>query len=201
MHVYAQTYSDPSNPFLGQYVNGTCQYPQLTVGGLLDGFRHGRDLWRVYGENFQLLPKTLDPEGVWFRSSSSALTQDSAGGVLRGIWPDYWGAVPLHQQAAAVDTVNEGYSCPARATLLSTIQSTEEWNRHLAVTETLRNELGEMLGASEASWQSTFDHFADNFQARLCNGYELPCSRSDLSKCVTAEQADEVFRAGDWEWN
>ena len=48
---------------------------------------------------------------------------------------------------------------------------------------------------------SSADHFADNFQARLCNGYELPCSRSDESNCVALEEAYEIFRAGDWEYN
>lgn len=57
-----------------------------------------------------------------------------------------------------------------------------------------------MFNATD-SWTSTFDHFADNFQARLCNGYELPCRVQDESDCVTTEQANEVFRAGDWEWN
>jgi acid phosphatase len=53
----------------------------------------------------------------------------------------------------------------------------------------------------ESAWTSNFDHFADNFQARLCNGYRLPCRVQDRMQCVTAAQADEVFRAGDWEYN
>jgi hypothetical protein len=54
--------------------------------------------------------------------------------------------------------------------------------------------------SSSSAWQQTFDHFADNFQGRLCNGYELPCSPV-TGECVTQEMANEVFRAGDWEWN
>ncbi|KAJ5626305.1 histidine acid phosphatase [Penicillium lagena] len=199
--VYAQTYTDASNPFVASYVNGTCQYPQLTIGGVLDGYRHGRDLWGVYGEKMGLLPTSPKAPAVWFRSSSSALTQDSAGAVLRGIWPDYRGSLPLHQQAAAVDTVNEGFSCAARSQLLSIIQSSDEWNQHLAITQPLRSRLGTLFDANSSDWMSTFDHFADNFQARLCNGYRLPCSRSDPSACATTADADEVFRAGDWEWN
>ena len=38
------------------------------------------------------------------------------------------------------------------------------------------------------------------FQARLCNRYALPCSFTNHSDCVTIEQAEQVFRAGDWEW-
>lgn len=201
MRVYAKTYTDPSNPFAADYVQGTCQYPQLTIGGLLDGYQHGRDLWAVYGGMLGLLPPFPEEHRVRFRSSTSALTQGSAGGVLRGIWPFHSGAVPLHQQASSVDTVDGGYSCPAKNKVLSAITSTDKWNEHLSVTKPLRDTLAAMFDANTNSWMSTFDHFADNFQGRLCNGYELPCSRKNLSQCVTRAQAEEVFRAGDWEWN
>ncbi|KAI2785969.1 hypothetical protein POX_h09734 [Penicillium oxalicum] len=197
--MYAQTYEDPTNPF-SPGVNGTCQFPQITVGGIQDGFQHGKDLWRVYGEKLGLIPKKPSHR-VWFRSSESVLTQASAGAVLRGVWPDYDGALPLHQMVSSVDTVNEGYSCSAISATLNQIKSTPEWKDHLSVTSNLRAQLGALLGATSSSWQSTFDHFSDNFQARLCNGYELPCSVSNSSACVTMEMAAEVFRAGDWEWN
>lgn len=172
---------------------------------MLDAYQHGRDLWNVYGEKLHLIPSNPDANGgskIWLRSTESPLTQQSAGGVLRGIWPDYKGTgLPLHQQVSNVDTVNEGYGCDARGTILSAIESTSEWNEHLSVTASLRNQLGSMLGATEGAWQETFDHFSDNFQSRLCNGYKLPCNTQATSQCVTAAQADEVFRAGDWEWN
>ncbi|ESZ93517.1 putative histidine acid phosphatase [Sclerotinia borealis F-4128] len=201
--VYAQTYTDPSNPFLGTYVPGTCQYPQLTIGGLLDGYRHGQDLARVYGATgkLSLFPTTPSPETAYFRSSESPLTQQSAGGVLRGIWSSFKGSIPLHQQATSLDTVNAGYSCPAISSTLAEIKSTTEWQAHLTATSTLRTTLGSVFDADSSAWQGTMDHFADNFQARLCNGYSLPCSPTNASNCVTREMADEVFRAGDWEWN
>lgn len=197
--MYAQTYQDPTNPFTPS-VNGTCQYPQITIGGVQDGYQHGKDLWGVYGKKLGLIPEKPSHR-VWFRSSESALTQASAGAVLRGLWPHYQGALPLHQMVSSVDTVNEGYSCPAVSSTLSSLQSTTQWKEHLAVTKELRSKLGAMLGATESSWQNTFDHFSDNFQGRLCNGYDLPCSLSNSSACVTRQMAEEVFRAGDWEWN
>ncbi|KAJ5591950.1 uncharacterized protein N7459_002319 [Penicillium hispanicum] len=199
MPMYAQTYQDLTNPFTPG-VNGTCQYPQITIGGIQDGYQHGKDLWKVYGEKLGLIPAKPN-DRVWFRSSNSALTQGSAGAVLRGVWPEYDGALPLHQMVSSVDTVNEGYSCSAVGSTLTQLQSTTEWKEHLTVTKELRSQLGSMLGATSSSWQNTFDHFSDNFQARLCNGYELPCSVSNSSACVTTAMADEVFRAGDWEWN
>ncbi|KAJ5794102.1 hypothetical protein N7457_000701 [Penicillium paradoxum] len=197
--MYAQTYQDPSNPFMPD-VNGTCQYPQITIGGIQDGYQHGKDLWSIYGEKLGLIPD-MPNKRVWFRSSESALTQASAGAVLRGVWPDFEGALPLRQMVSSVDTVNKGYSCPAVGSMLLSLQSTKQWKEHLSVTEELRSKLGAMLGASDSSWQDTFDHFSDNFQARLCNGYDLPCSLSNSSDCVIMEMAEEVFRAGDWKWN
>ncbi|OJJ44438.1 hypothetical protein ASPZODRAFT_71773 [Penicilliopsis zonata CBS 506.65] len=202
IRVYADTYSDSANPFLHDYVNGSCQYPQLTVGGLLDAYHHGRDLWAVYGARLELLPASPDGSSIWLRSSSSPLTQASAGGVLRGIWPEYSGALPLHQQAAAIDTVDRGFPCPAREAVLDKIQSSAEWEAALGATRSLRESLAELFDANTSAWMSTFDHFADNFQARLCNGYQLPCRREEEdSSCVTHEQVEAVFRAGDWMWD
>lgn len=199
--MYARTYVDPNNPFDSTYVIGSCQYPQLTIGGLLDGYQHGKDLWGVYGETLNFLPSTPD-SSTWFRSSSSALTQGSAGGVLRGIWPDYPYALPLHQQAADIDTVDEGFSCDLRSTVESEIESTPLWTSHLTVTAPLQSALSGYT-LNDSAWTSTFDHLSDNFQARLCNGYTLPCpvSPAESDVCVTQDQANEVFRAGDWEWN
>lgn len=197
--VYAQTYQDPTNPFTPG-VNGSCQFPQITIGGVEDGYQHGKDLWHLYGDKLGLIPKEPNSR-VWFRSSESPLTQASAGAVLRGVWPKYNGALPLHQMVSSVDTVNAGYSCDAISSTLDQLKTTDEWNAHLNVTADLRSTLGSMLGATSSDWQTTFDHFSDNFQARLCNGYELPCSVTNSSACVTEEMAEEVFRAGDWEWN
>ncbi|KAL4922069.1 histidine phosphatase superfamily [Aspergillus aurantiobrunneus] len=204
LQVYGQAYTDPTNPFLTNYVNGSCQYPQLTIGGYLDGYQHGRDLHAVYSKQLGLIPDTLEENDkrVWFRSTSSPLTQGSAGGVLRGLWPEYTGPLPLHQQAESVDTLNRGFACPARDTILSAIQSTPEWNEHIDVTAPLRNRLADMFDAQgESAWLDTWDHFADNFQGRLCNGYNLPCRIDDPSQCVTERDAYEAFRAGDWMYN
>jgi hypothetical protein len=69
------------------------------------------------------------------------------------------------------------------------------------VTRPLRDRLAHLLHANTSDWMTTFDHLADTLQARLCNGYRLPCSRADSTFCVTDDEASEVFRAGDWEWN
>ena len=197
--MYAETYTDLSNPFISTYVRGTCQYPQLTVGGLLDAYQHGKDLWSVYGEKLGFFPSSPD-DTTWFRSTESPLTQETAGGVLRGIWPQYNEPVPLHQQAEYVDTVDQSFTCDYRDTVLSDITSSSAWKSQLKATAPLLSQLS-WATQNSSDWTETFDHLCDNFQARLCNGYELPCKVNDTSECVTMKQVDEAFRAGDWEWN
>lgn len=85
--VYFDVYSDPNNPFLHGFINGSCQYPQLTVGGLLDGYQHGADLKGVYGDLLGFLPEN-PLEDTYFRVTNNALTSESAGGVIRGLWPN-----------------------------------------------------------------------------------------------------------------
>lgn len=176
-------------------------FPQLTVGGILDAEQHGRDLWSLYGEKLDFLPKTPGNATTFFRSSESALTQDTAGGVLRGIWPSFTGSLPLHQQESAVDTINDGYACTGRSNQLAALETTPTWLQHINETQPLIANLSSFLGALPSAWTATFDHLNDNFQARLCNGYNLPCDVNNTAECVSQAQADEVFRAGDWEWN
>lgn len=153
----------------------------------------------MYGDKLGFFPASPD-DTTWFRSSESPLTQGTAGGVLRGIWPAYTDPLPLHQQATAVDTVNEGFSCNLRNTILSEILSSSTWQAQLQATAPLLAQLAPFT-ENNSAWTETFDHLSDNFQGRLCNGYKLPCDINDPSKCVTMQEADEVFRAGDWEWN
>ena len=138
-------------------MQGTCQYPQLTIGGLLDGYQHGKDLWSVYGEKLDFLPMQPD-DSTWFRSSESPLTQQSAGGVLRGIWPNYDYPVPLHQQPTTIDTVNAGFSCNFRNTILSDIESTPAWKEHLAATAPLLAQLSSYT-QDQSAWTSSFDQY------------------------------------------
>ncbi len=197
--VYGETYTDPTNPLVKAYIPGTCQYPQLTIGGLLDAYQHGKDLWSVYGEKLGFLPASPDGS-TWFRFTESPLTQQSAGGVLRGIWPSYSKPLPLHQQATAVDTVNEGFACDLRDTILAEILNTSPFQAQLQAAAPLLAQLSPYTENS-SDWTETFDHLCDNFQARLCNGYHLPCNVKNTAECVTMKQAHEAFRAGDWEWN
>ena len=76
MHVFGKTYTDPSNPFAANYVKSTCQLPQITIGGILDGYQHGKDLWSVYGDKLSFLPVSPN-EKTWFRSSEKGMRESS----------------------------------------------------------------------------------------------------------------------------
>ena len=151
--VYADTYSSPTNPFLVNYVNGTCIYPQITRGGILDAVQHGKDLWSVYGDMLQFLPGEPD-NSTFFRTSSSELTEATSGGVLRGLYPDYQQSVPIHQQV--MDTINEGFPCNAISQIQSSYMQTPEWIAHLQAAGPLLSKLNPMLGTTNNSaWLST----------------------------------------------
>lgn len=198
--VYARTYYEGENPLMQTFTNSTCQFPQLTLGGYLDGVQHGQELRCVYGERYGVLPRVPSPEHVWLRSSSAALTQDTAGGVLRGLWPHHNGPLPLHQQAEDVDT-HGTFSCDRRDALKKKAESTSEWKAFMKATQPLQKRLVSMLRTNESDWNSDWDHYCDNFQARLCNGYPLPCAHDDPHKCVTTAEARQTFAAGDWMYN
>ena len=43
--------------------------------------------------------------------------------------------------------------------------------------------------------------YYDNLSAKECHGKKLPCSANDTSLCITREQADTVYRIGNWEYS
>lgn len=43
--------------------------------------------------------------------------------------------------------------------------------------------------------------YYDNMSAKQCHSKSLPCSVNDTSLCVTQDEADTVYRLGNWEWS
>lgn len=197
--VFAQTYVDKMNPLLRDFTNSTCQFPQLTSGGFLDGVQHGKELRELYGDKYHIIPENPSSDSVFFRSSTAALTQQSAGGVLRGMWPNHSEPVVLFQQSSSVDTHEP--SCDRASDLLSAAKEASAWKKHMNATNDLRQKLESILLTNTSDWRADWDHYNDNFQARICNGYPLPCALDDASNCVTEQDANKVFAAGDWEYN
>lgn len=197
--VYAATFVDDQNPLNQYFTKSTCQFPQMTIGGFLDGVQHGQELRALYGDKYHVIPSEYSAEKVWLRSSTATLTQNSAAGVVRGLWPDINSPVALHQESGNIDSHEP--SCDRADALLSAAKSAPAWNHHLNVSADLRKELEGMLFTNNSDWRKDWDHYNDNFQARLCNGYPLPCAQDNSGKCVSNDQAASVFAAGDWEYN
>ena len=154
VQVYAQSYVNPNNPFVLDHVNGTCRFPQITRGGLLDSVVHGKDLWSVYGEMLKFLPSEPDST-IFFRTSQSELTEVTAGGVIHGLYPDSNKPIPIHQQR--MDTINKGFPCSIINQIQTSYMATPEWKAHLAAAAPLLTKLNPMLGTTENSaWISTY---------------------------------------------
>jgi hypothetical protein len=50
-------------------------------------------------------------------------------------------------------------------------------------------------------WQVSFDHFFDVLRSRKCNDKVLPCNRINQSFCIEEQDAQTVFKIGNWETN
>jgi acid phosphatase len=62
---------------------GTCQFPQITAGGLGDSWQHGKDLYGVYHDLLRFLP---DDSEVTFRVTQNVITSEVAGMVINGMF-------------------------------------------------------------------------------------------------------------------
>lgn len=64
---------------------GTCQFPQITAGGLDDSWQHGQDLFGVYHDLLGFLPADLGNK-VSFRVTQNVITSEVAGMVINGMF-------------------------------------------------------------------------------------------------------------------
>jgi hypothetical protein len=81
--AYWQGFISPQNPFIPSGFLGTCQFPQITAGGLDDSWQHGKDLYGVYHELLGFLP---DDSDVTFRVTQNVITSEVAGMVINGMF-------------------------------------------------------------------------------------------------------------------
>ncbi|KAL1640556.1 hypothetical protein SLS58_006751 [Diplodia intermedia] len=226
-HTYWSVYTDPSNPFSPTGFNGTCQFPQLTRGGLDDSWQHGRDLWGVYHDLLSFLPSDNPLSAMEFRVTDNVITSQVASMLIAGMFYSsqnpsqttllQGGPLPLKVQSPSIDSLEPTYPCPASAALLSLYgpgSNASPWLAHLAASRPLFAALDAVSGVppSDAAdsdsdsnadeWHRSWDHYFDNLSARLCHAKPLPCSNEEERKeCVTASQAAAVFRLGQHEYS
>ena len=201
-------FTDGSNPFPAPGFPGDCQFPQLTRGGLDDAWQHGRDLYSVYSDITGLRSdqSNIDalPAGVTFRVTNNVITSQVAGMAINGIF-GATSSVPLLIQPSSIDSLEPKYSCSAASTLKSQYgvgSNDSTWQAHLSASAPLFEALDAISGVSHTSvdWHQSWDHYFDNLSARLCHDKSLPCNAT-TGVCVRQEQADEIFRLGEWEYS
>jgi 2-phosphoxylose phosphatase len=200
-------YTTPTNPLAPAGFNGTCQFPQITGQGLNDSRQHGLDLFSVYGSTLNFLPSTLDPKKVVYRVTNNVITSQVAGQLILGMYPSSSGKVtPVLIQPDSIDSLEPNYECDASDSLresYSVGSDVANWTLHLNQSERLFSRLDAVSGVNETDpdWHNWFDHYFDNLSARLCHQKPLPCSADDDSLCITEEEADAVFRRGQYEYS
>lgn len=200
----------PINPFpQSGFQNSSCQFPQITSGGLLDSRQHGADLRSVYVDKLHFLPSSFDGNVAKFRVTNNQITSQVAGQLAIGLYPSLTSQrLPVTVQPVNLDALEPQYSCRSAASQYSSYgvgSRNPAWQAHLndSSTISLFNTLDTISGVnrSDSGWHSWFDHYFDNLSAKLCHAKPLPCNISNPSLCVNESVADAVFRRGQYEYS
>ncbi|KAK3387283.1 histidine phosphatase superfamily [Podospora didyma] len=206
----ASSSQNPFSPGTGGWT-GSCQFPQITSGGLDDSFQHGVDLYGVYHSLLGLLPSHSDPPESWrqktsFRVTTNTITSQVAGMLLGGLVGPAVPKISVTVQPAAIDSLEPRYPCPRAAALMSIAKSSAAWKAHLRAAQPLFDTLDAISGVnpSDVSFHESVDHYYDNLSARQCHAKPLPCHPNAVSErgnCVNQDMADAVYRLGHWEYS
>ncbi len=205
--TYWSVQSNPINPFSHAGFNGSCQFPQITKQGLDDSWQHGKDLYGVYHDLLGFLPDDLDAEKVTYRVTNNIITSQVASMVVSGMYAPS-DDIPLHVQPKDIDSLEPRYPCPKASALYASYgvgSKAANWTAHLTAAKSLFESLDAVsnIPSHKKEWHESIDHYYDNLSARQCHGKPLPChSSSDKrDECVTQEQADTVYRLGQYEYS
>lgn len=192
------------------FPNSTCQFPQITLGGLLDSRQHGRDLRSVYVDLLHFLPAEFDAHKVKFRVTNNIITSQVASQVAIGLYPSLSNqSIPVAVQPAGIDSLEPQYPCPQATKLYATYgigSNNPAWLAHLDAPQTtsLLAQLDTISGVDpgDREWHVWFDHYFDNLSSKLCHRkLPLGCSPGNRSRCITPQMADAVFRRGLYEYS
>lgn len=104
-----QGFTDASNPFSKSvgpgFPGSSCQFPQITAGGIEDSHQHGKDLAQVYRDQLGFLPKELDHDLVSFRVTNNVITSQVLGGLAKGMFKDVGDLAAFIQVSTSVDAM------------------------------------------------------------------------------------------------
>lgn len=213
---YLKTHFPSDNPFVTAAFGwrGSCRFPQLTRGGLVDAWQHGADLYGVYHDLLGFLPAATD-RASWaaqtaFRVTNNEITSETATMVLGGMQTseDLDGAkslaiapLALVVEPLGLDSLEPQYACLAGRRAFAAITSTEDedgaWAAHLAAAAEVFRQLDAASGVDPGDprgFHASVDHYYDNLSARRCH------EKADVVG-VSRALADTVFRLGQWEYS
>ncbi|KAK9445904.1 Histidine acid phosphatase family protein [Metarhizium brunneum] len=207
--VFRKGHISPMNPFVPPGWIGSCNFPQITSGGLSDSWHHGADLYAVYHDLLGFLPSRNSDykSSVRYRVTNNVITSQVAGMVVSGMW---WtnDPYPLIVEAPGVDSLEPQYPCNSADTLFNSIKSNKnpDWKQHLEASAALFSTLDGISGvpSSDGAFHSSFDHYYDNLSARQCHAKPLPCKLVDgqnSTRCISQDLANAVYRLGNWEYS
>ena len=205
--TYWSVFTSPSNPLTPEGFKGTCQFPQITRGGLDDSHQHGVDLKSVYSDLLSFVPADYDPSATTYRVTNNEITSQVASMLIAGMYPSRANQeTPLLIQPDSVDSLEPGYSCPSSSSLFSRYaagSSDADWLAHIHAARNLYKRLDTLSGVDpkDAGWHKSLDHYFDNLSSRLCHAKPLPCNANDSSDCVSLAEAETVFRLGEYEYS
>jgi len=162
----------------------------------------------IYVEKLNFLPIDYDDSSLFYiRSTHVWRARQSSSSLLRGLYPSKNRKLEftkMHVKMSQVDDLDppNTLNCPKLASLWNARFQTDEWINFHAPFKPLQNRLSEICDVSHLSaWQISFDHFSDVFRCRSCNLKPFPCNRFNNSLCVQKEDAEQVWKIGNWETN
>jgi len=161
----------------------------------------------VYHDLLGFLPASRDTSHVQYRVTNNVITSQVVGEVVEGQYPQLTNApVGVAVQPDSIDSLEPAYTCDAADSLFSSYgvgSDVANWTLHLNESLSLFAKLDSVSGVntSDPDWHQWFDHYFDNLSARLCHQKPLPCSATNLTNCITLEDADDVFRRGEYEYS
>lgn len=158
----------------------------------------------MYHDLLGFLPDDLNDK-VTYRVTNNQITSQVAGMLLDGMYAPQ-DDVSLHIQPTGVDSLEPQYSCPAASTRYSSYavgSKASGWTAHLTAAKPLFDSLDSISGIASNSidWHKSFDHYYDNLSARQCHAKPLPCNINNTELCVIQEQANTVYRLGQYEYS
>lgn len=168
----------------------------------------GDTLRQLYVHEQGLLPRRLNEEDVWVRSTDVPRTRESALGMLLGLYP---AGSRAHGQTVRTwrkpmvieDMVANPLKCPRYEQRRQELMRSAEFQQRMQRTQPLRRQLERVLHtAGLGSFEADFDSYVDNLMTRTCHAKPLPCERGGGGggECLTLGDARAVLDEGDWQY-